>query len=127
MDGIEEKLSAILADPNSMEQIMNIARTLGTASTQQAADDNAVSQSAPHAESAPALDASALKTITSMMQDGGKISDRQLALLNALRPFLNPTRRSSVDRAIRIARLSGIAEAALRNGGLHIGKGSRDV
>lgn len=29
MDGLEEKLSAILNDPNSMEQILSLAKNLG--------------------------------------------------------------------------------------------------
>ena len=61
-----------------------------------------------------------LQTFLSIMQNGGQINDRQMALLNALRPFLNPARRNSVDRAVRIARLTCIAEAALKNGGLRL-------
>ena len=124
MDGLEEKLSAIFSDPNSMDQILSIAKSLGlsppsapSAPAEPAAPGAAAAE--PDA-SAPILDEKMLQTFLSIMQNGGQINDRQMALLNALRPFLNPARRNSVDRAVRIARLTGIAEAALKNGGLRL-------
>lgn len=121
MDGLEEKLSAILNDPNSMEQILSLAKNLGigpppsTSSSEQAAP-----VSTPEDTSAPLLDEKMLHTFLSLMQNGGQINDRQDGAAQCPRPFLNPARRNSVDRAVRIARLTGIAEAALRNGGLRL-------
>ena len=119
MDGLEEKLSAILNDPNSMEQILSLAKNLGIGPLA-SSSEQAAPTSTPEDTSAPLLDEKMLHTFLSIMQNGGQINDRQMALLNALRPFLNPARQNSVDRAVRIARLTGIAEAALRNGGLRL-------
>lgn len=119
MDGLEEKLSAILNDPNSMEQILSLAKNLGIGPPA-SSSEQAAPTSTPEDTSAPLLDEKMLHTFLSIMQNGGQINDRQMALLNALRPFLNPARQNSVDRAVRIARLTGIAEAALRNGGLRL-------
>lgn len=111
MEGFEEKLNAILNDRDSMEQIMSLAKSLGVGPP----PDGAGTDQEHSAGSSP-LDENMLRTLMAVMQDGGRINEQQLALLNALRPFLSPSRRNSVDRAVRIARLTGIAEAALKNG-----------
>ncbi len=67
MDGLEEKLSAILNDPNSMEQILSLAKNLGigpppsTSSSEQAAP-----VSTPEDTSAPLLDEKMLHTFLSI-------------------------------------------------------------
>ena len=53
----------------------------------------------------------------------GGLAQRQEALLRALEPFLRPARREKIERALQIARLSGIAGSALRRGG----PGTRDA
>ena len=53
----------------------------------------------------------------------GGLAQRQEALLRALEPFLRPSRREKIERALQIARLSGIAGSALRRGG----PGTRDA
>ena len=103
MDGLEEKLSAILNDPNSMEQILSLAKNLGigpppsTSSSEQAAP-----VSTPEDTSAPLLDEKMLHTFLSIMQNGGQINDRQMALLNALRPFLGSDRRKKLDESAKM-------------------------
>lgn len=42
--------------------------------------------------------------------------DRRISLLNALKPYLNPSRATNVDKAIRLIKLAKMTEA-MRNEG----------
>ncbi|MDD3164289.1 MAG: hypothetical protein PHS97_00325 [Oscillospiraceae bacterium] len=116
MEDLEGRIGEILANPESMEQIMSIAKSLGFPPP-----DSSRSDDSPHADGAvpvePLFEENAIHTVMEAMKSGGKISGNQMALLNALRPFLNQHRQQSISRAIRIAKLASIAEAALRNYG----------
>lgn len=126
----EEKLGAILNDPQAMSQIMSIAQSIGGGPGQ---PDQATQEPAPppvqgpdqptapsqesevkaETDAAPGLDpkvmAAGLRAL-SVWQDP---EDDRAALLQALRPFMKEERQSKVDRAIRIVRLSKAVRAAL--------------
>lgn len=96
MSDLEDMLSGILSDPKQMEKISSVARSL--------MGEELKSDSAE-----PVFDANILKKLGGMMRDkDGK--DRQLLL--AMRPYLSDKRRSKMDRAMKIARLAGMAEIA---------------
>lgn len=122
----EEKLGAILNDPQAMSQIMSIAQSIGGGPGQpgqdtqepapppiQAPAEPAPDDQAPDPDAAPGLDpkvmAAGLRAL-SVWQDP---EDDRAALLQALRPFMKEERQSKVDRAIRIVRLSKAVRAAL--------------
>lgn len=99
MSDFEDMLSGILSDPKQMEKISSVARSLMGGETE---------------EAEPVFDEKVLKSIGGMMRDkGGK--DRQL--LEAMRPYLSDKRRSKMDKAMKIARLAGIAELAAKEFG----------
>ncbi len=52
--------------------------------------------------------------VKNMMSVLNQSDDRRITLLNALKPYLSPTRASGIDRAIRILRLTKLSEM-LRN------------
>ena len=54
---------------------------------------------------------SMLKKISGMLSGKGG-AGRDAKLLEAMRPFLSEKRRGKMDRAMKIARLAGIAELA---------------
>ena len=62
-------------------------------------------------EPAPDIDPSMLKKISGMLSGKGG-TGRDAKLLEAMRPFLSEKRRGKMDRAMKIARLAGIAELA---------------
>ena len=62
-------------------------------------------------EPAPDIDPSMLKKISGMLSGKGG-AGRDAKLLEAMRPFLSEKRRGKMDRAMKIARLAGIAELA---------------
>ena len=69
MDGLEEKLSAILNDPNSMEQILSLAKNLGIGSPPStSSSEQAAPVSTPEDTSAPLLDEKMLHTFLSIVK-----------------------------------------------------------
>ncbi len=105
MDDLEGTLNRVLSDPDSMEKIFSIAKSLGVQPPTEA----------PNTEHSVTPDASALSAMTRMLSSATQGDGRQAALLNALKPFLRPERRKSLDRAIQAAKISHLARFALEN------------
>jgi hypothetical protein len=53
-------------------------------------------------------------SVKSVMNLLGRSDDRRITLLNALRPYMSPTKAEGIDRAIRILKLTKLTEV-LRN------------
>ncbi len=99
MSDFEDKLNKLLNDPEEMERFAGFAKSLMSGSE--------VEQPEP----APDIDPSMLKKISGMLSGKGG-TGRDAKLLEAMRPFLSEKRRGKMDRAMKIARLAGIAELA---------------
>ncbi len=67
----------------------------------------------PESKSAPAQSDpdSNIKSMLSMLNQS---DDRRITLLNAIKPYMSPTRADGIDRAIRILKLTKLSEM-LRN------------
>ncbi len=115
----EEKLEGILSNPQAMEQIMSLAKSLE-------GGENSASPSAPAPSppSAPSdlsgllgsvgqLDPKMLSTAAKLFSQMGRQDDRRTALLQALRPFVKPERYAKLDKAIQIAKLSVLIRSGL--------------
>lgn len=113
-EGLEEKLHAILNDPDSMAQILSMASALGMG--QDAGSEDRKNPEPPPAD--PAMMEGVLKLMEQVQRQDGK----QEALLLALKPYLAPERRDKIDQALQIARISHLAGAALGNYGGIFGK-----
>ena len=104
MEGIEEKLGAILGNPQMMQQIMTLAQTMGNPS--------------PPPEPPPRQDgpdpAMVQKMMTAIQSSG--VDAHQRALLTSLNPYLTRDRISRLERAMRAAKLAGLATAFLGGG-----------
>ncbi len=111
----EEKLGAILNDPQAMSKIMAIAQSLdgGKEGSQEAP--------APESEPAPAAEAPAGPDLDPRLMAAGMQAlaawqgpdDSRTALLQSLRPFLKPERHAKLDKAVRVTKLSRVIRAAL--------------
>lgn len=104
MEGLEEKLGAILNDPQAMEKIMSMAKSLG--SQEQAPAQN----QAPPA--LPDFDPAMVQKLASLSRQGS-IDRNQQALLRALSPYLSRQRIIKLENAMRAARMAGFAASAL--------------
>ena len=110
MDDFDSKINQVLSDPQSMQKIFSIAQSLGVG-----APTDEVKEETPAADSPLLPDLSMLSKLGTLMQSQGQTQSRHTELLNALRPFLRPERQQSLDRAMRMAKLSNLARFALNN------------
>ena len=114
-ENLEEKLSQVLNDPNSMAQLMSFAQSLGMGPPD-----------APPPPGPPPGDDAFVRGILQLVRQANQKDGPQEALLAALKPYLRPERREKHDRAMRIARISQIAGGALKQHGGLLG-GPNDV
>lgn len=112
MADLEEKLNAILNDPQAMGQILSAAKALSGEQEEGAApppeeEDNPLSALGQ-------LDPRLVQLGLSLLSEYSGGEDRRTALLEALKPFLRAERQAKVDQAVRIARLTKVVRSALR-------------
>jgi len=108
MEQMEEKLGAILGNPELMQQIMTMAQSLG--GPRETAPPK---PEPPRQEDAmPQLDTASLQKIMSFARQTG-IDRNQQNLLTALNPFLPGDRIRKLERAMRAAKLANLATSAL--------------
>ena len=104
MDNMESQLNSILSNPQMMEQIMSIAQNFQTETEPQP----------PPAEIAPEIDFAMVQKLTSLIGKTG-IDNHQSALLRALNPYLSNQRIQKLEKAMRAAKLAGIASTFFGN------------
>lgn len=109
MDALEEKLGAVLNNPQLMQQIMSMAQSMGTSQPPPA------SAPAPASPSVPELDMGTLRKLTSIAGQSGTDSNQQ-ALLKALNPYLGTDRLQRLERAMRAAKMAKLARSFLGSG-----------
>ena len=109
MEGMEDKLSAILNNPQLMQQIMTMAQSLGSGQPPQ--EEPATPSTLPD------FDPSMLQKV---MGIAGQLraDPNQQALLCALKPYLSAGRIEKLEKAMRAAKLAGVASAAFSSGAL---------
>lgn len=109
MSDFEDRLNSILGDPAQMERITAMARSLmGTQEPLQAAEAAEPKKDAGLLES---LDPAMLGRLTTALSGAGR-RDEKHALLEAMKPYLSPARREKLDRAVKLAKMIGMAELA---------------
>ncbi len=112
MSELEEKLGAVLSNPQLMQQIMALAQTMGQPQK----------EPPPKQPEPPPLsnfDPKMLQQLSGLAKQGAVDSDQQ-ALLHALSPYLSRDRVGRLERAMRAARMAGAASAFLNAGGLQL-------
>ena len=115
-EGLEEKLNQILNDPESMARIASLAQSLGMSGESEQA------QAPPTSDPTTfPIDESMVFGMMQFLRQMQQTDPKQEALLRALRPYLAPDRQEKLDRAVQLARLSGLAKLALGNSGLLFG------
>lgn len=127
MSDFEEKLNALLSNPEAMSQVVNLAQSLnlggqGGEAPSQAEDSPSPAENRASGGGAgdlakllgqidPKLIERMLPLIGELTSGGG--NDERIQLLYALRPFLKPERRDKVERAARTAHLIHVGKKVL--------------
>lgn len=119
MNDWEEKLNTLLSDPDAMAQVVNMAQTLSSqmGGNSLHSSDNA----APPPPDAgnpfsqfSSIDPELLQRLIPVLKQMNRSeSSETSAFLYALRPFLRPSRRDKVDRAVQLARMIHLAKTFL--------------
>lgn len=108
MDGLEEKLGAVLNNPQLMQQIMSMAQTMGNS------QPNPVpAAQAPEPSSLP--DMGMLRKLSGLAAQSG-VDRNQQALLKALDPYLGRDRLNRLEKAMRAAKMAKLAGSLLGSG-----------
>lgn len=114
MDEMEQKLGAVLGNPELMQKIMAMAQSLG----QPAQQPQQLTEPSP----SPEIDIAMLQRLSGLARQSG-IDSQQRALLTALRPYLSSERVSKLEKAMRAAKLARIASSVLGSGAIQLPSG----
>ena len=126
MAELDDKLNALLSDPNSMAQIMQMAQQL-SATMGGSSDAAPPAQQPPAPPSVPpaalpqpplgSLDPQMLARFLPLLQEYSRSNSQTMQLLYALRPFLKESKQDKVERAARLARLIHLGKKFLTDWG----------
>ena len=131
MSEFEDKLNAILSNPDAMAQVMGLAQSLsgsGTFGGEQAQEGAAKSKSnhTDHVGNSfgnlgdlfSQRDPKMLERLLPLIGElGSNTNDERMQLLYALRPFLKAERRDKVERAVKAAKLIHLGKKFLTSMG----------
>lgn len=119
MSELDEKLNALLSDPGSMAQIMQLAQQLSGSMGGDTAQPAAASAAASPPPPAPlgGIDPQTIAKYLPLLQELTRDTSQTTQLLYALRPFLKDGKQDKVERAARLARLITIGKRFLTEGG----------
>ena len=117
MGEMEEKLSAIMNNPQMMQQIMAMAQSMGAPQ----ARNEAAKQEPTKQDSFPEIDLGMIQKIGSLAKQSN-IDQREQSLLKALGAYLSGDRISRLERAMRAAKMAKMASAFLSQQGLLISR-----
>lgn len=120
MDDMESKFNAILGNPEMMQQIMAMAKSLGQVPTKEAQEskDTPSSQKPPKppkpsgSVSPGNIDLSMLQKLSGLASQTN-VDANERVLLKALGPYLSQNRIQKLEKAMRAAKLAQFASAAL--------------
>ena len=110
MDDMEAKLGAILGNPDMMAQIMSMAQQLGGGAPSPPPPPEPVMPGIPEG-----LDMGMVMKLAGMA-NSANIDSNQKTLLMALRPYLVSERITKLEKAMRAAKLAGLASQFLGSG-----------
>lgn len=132
MSDFEDKLNAILSNPDAMAQVMGLAQSLsaGGAFGEKKHTEHAAQAPKKHSGSEKSESFGGFGDLFSQIDPGlierllpliGELSrsenDEKMQLLYALRPFLKPERQDKVERAVKAAKLIHIGKKFLTSMG----------
>ncbi len=115
MDDLGEKLTQILQDPARIQQIMEVASSMG------------LSMPAEGTEIPDLPDPATLAQVSQMLNQAEAKDKRQETLVRALLPYLKPNRKARLERAMQLSHLSRLAGAAFQSGQFPFNSSQEDI
>ena len=117
MGDFENKMNDLLKSPESMEQIMKLARSLsGNNSSERKSEfeqgEQGNPQQNPEAPDFGSIDPRLMGLSGAALREYGSPSDKS-TLISALKPYLKSDRREKIDKALQIAKLAKVAKTVI--------------
>ena len=117
MDDMEQKLNSILGNPEMMAQLMNMAQSLGQSQENSPTQDQLPRTPPSTIPGLPAgLDLNMLQKVAGLAEQSN-IDRNQQALLKALSHYLSKERITKLEKAMRAAKIAGLATTVLGSSG----------
>ena len=125
MSEFEDRINSVLNDPEQMDKIANLAKSLMGGDGQKTAPGDggmmgklgelakSLAGGGSAGQGSPAIDPAMLGKIGRLMKAGNAQSSNERALLEAMKPYLTEKRRQKMDRALQLAKLARIARIAM--------------
>ena len=110
MDALEEKLNSILGNPEMMSQLMTMAQSLGESQQESKEDSPAAFPGLPQG-----IDMQMLQKVAGIAAQSNIDKNQQL-LLQALTPYLHERRIQRLEKAMRAAKIAGLATTVFSSG-----------
>ena len=110
MDELEQKLGAVLNNPQLMQQIMSMAQSLGA---------QPQPEQPPKAEAMPEIDIGMLQKLSGLAGKSTIDKDQQ-SLLRALKPYLTRERIEKLEKAMRAAAMAKMTTGLINSGALKL-------
>jgi len=114
MDDFESKLGQILGNPEMMGKIMSMAQSFS-------GQDTPSEEPLRQEDVTPEFDLAAIQKLTGLMGKAG-VDRQQKALLAALSPYISASRVQKLEKAMRAAKLAGVATTFLGSSPLFSGR-----
>jgi len=119
MSELEEKLGAVLNNPQLMQQIFSMAQAMNNQAPPKEAPPKPSPSPQPSLPALPDIDPNLIRSLAGMAQQSG-VDKNQQALLKALSPYLSQAKVNKLERAMRAARMANLASSFLNSGGLQL-------
>ena len=118
MAEMEDRLNSILGNPQMMQQIMAMAQSLGQTQGEPPRQEESKPEPPPQQPQMPSGNELAMmQKLFGMARQSG-IDKNQQTLLKALGPYLSRERISKLEKAMRAAKMAGLASSVLGSSGL---------
>ena len=109
MDEMENKLNAILGNPEMMSKIMSLAQNFSQSESTGQPESPSPAQENPEL---PQFDLSMLQKLSGYAKQSG-IDKNQQSLLRSLSPYLSRQRIAKLEKAMRAAKMANMASTFL--------------
>lgn len=117
MSEFEDRINSILGDPAQMDKITKIAKSLMGGETAEPEERSGGDNPLAALFGSDGEEMAALGRISRALGAQSEQDREKTALLEAMKPYLSEKRRRKMDKAMKIARITRIARAAMGESG----------
>lgn len=115
MSDLEEKIQGLLASPDGLSQILEVAQSLRTKESVQEATEEKEPVLPNLSGLFDTLKPEQLSTVLSFVEDYQDESDRRFHMLHALREYAKPDDMPHLEKAKQIVKLTKVAKHAIHS------------